>query len=156
MLKFDKIMQAIKSILAITLSIVVALSITSCQEKQTGFPTATFELRSSPTHTPKPGPIPTGVSETPTAAPLCFTPIDLTPIAFTPDNAMLAIRTASGVQIISLGRMKEENFIQAPKNIVSASLSPAGQTLAWSFEDHTIQLVQVSDGISENLSAHNP
>ena len=83
--------------------------------------------------------------------PICFEPVDLIPLSFTPDNKMLAIRTGSGVQLFNLETMKEEKFIEAPKPIIAAALSPDGQILAWSFEDHLIQLIQVSDGTVLNM-----
>lgn len=77
----------------------------------------------------------------------CFTPASLFPIAFTPDNTKLVINADwAGVQIFDLETMKETSFFKAPGNLLSMSLSPDGQTLAWLLEDGTIQLVQTSDG----------
>jgi WD40 repeat protein len=129
----------LKQFLITMLSIATILSITACQANVGHFPTPTPELIDLPTQMSTEKAIPS-------VTPLCFTPLDLTPISFTPDNKMLAIRTNSGVQIFNLETIKEEDFIQAPQNIVSATLSPNGQILAWSFEDHSIQLIQVSDG----------
>lgn len=128
-----------KQFLITILSIATILSITSCRANESSFSTTTPELIELPT------PMSTEKA-IPSVTPLCFMPIDLTPISFTPDNKMLAIRTNSGVQIFNLEKIKEEDFLQAPQNIVSAALSPNGQILAWSFEDHAIQLIQVSDG----------
>jgi WD40 repeat protein len=85
-------------------------------------------------------------SAAPSALPVCFTPLDLHPIAFMPDSSGILIRGTSGVQVFNLETMKEEKFIQAPKNITSAALASDGQTLAWALEDYSLQLVQVSDG----------
>ncbi len=102
--------------------------------------------------------LPTQASSTtavPSPVPLCFVSADLIPISFTPDSEMLAIRTGSGVQIFNLKTMEEATFIEAPKQIVSAALSPDGRTLAWSLEDHSIQLIQVSDGkLLNTLKGH--
>ena len=119
----------LKQFLITMLSIATILSITACQANVSHFPTTTPELIDLPTQMSTEKAIPSA-----------------TPISFTPDSKMLAIRTNSGVQIFNLETIKEEDFIQAPQNIVSATLSPNGQILAWSFEDHSIQLIQVSDG----------
>jgi WD40 repeat protein len=87
----------------------------------------------------------TNIIESPAPEPLCFTPIELNPMTFTTDNAMLMIKAGTGVQIFNLGTMQEETFLQAPQNIMAAALSPDGKILAWALEDYTIQLVQVSD-----------
>ena len=42
--------------------------------------------------------------------------------------------------------MKEETFVESPMPIFTAALSPDGQIVAWSLEDHSIQLIRVSDG----------
>jgi WD40 repeat protein len=59
------------------------------------------------------------------------------------------------VQIFNLETVKEAGFLQAPKNIVAAALSPDGEILAWSLEDNTIQLLRVSDQeVLHTLSGH--
>ncbi len=147
----------LKRILTITLAIMATISIASCQANQTSSPTATPELTLLPTNTPRSElePTATVISELPSTTPHCFTPIDLTPIAFTPNNSMLVIRGSSGVQIFNLETMKEESLFQAPQNLLSATLSPDGETLAWSLEDNTIQLIQISDGkLLNTLAGH--
>jgi WD40 repeat protein len=89
------------------------------------------------------------------AGPVCFSPADIIAVSFTPDSKMLAIRTGSGVQFFNLETRKEERFIQSPKPILSATLSPDGKLLAWSFEDHSLQLVQASDGkVVNTMTGH--
>lgn len=100
-------------------------------------------------------PNPPTATATVAVRPDCFTPADIIALSFTPDNKMLAIRTGSGVQFFNLETMKEEKFIKSTKPIVNASLSPDGKFLAWSLDDHSIQLVQVSDGRPVNtLTGH--
>lgn len=138
----------LKQILIITLSVMIVSTTASCQADQINLPTATSELVELPTQA--------RTEETkPSSAPLCFTPADLIPISFTPDNTMLAIRAGSGVQLFSLETMREESFLQAPQNVLSAALSPDGQTIAWSLEDNTIQLIQVPSGrLMNTLEGH--
>jgi WD40 repeat protein len=71
---------------------------------------------------------------------------DQVPVTFTPDSKMLFIRTLSGAQIFNLETMKEETSIESTEPVLAAALSPNGEILAWSLEDHSIQLIQVSDG----------
>ena len=142
-------------ILTLIFGVVVVLSIASCQADEVALPTPLPEPTSLPTSTPTPNPTPTKIVGTPTAEPLCFTPVDLNPIAFTPDNAMLAIKGTTEVQIFNLKTMKQEKFLQPSQNIMAAAFSPDGQTLAWALEDYTIQLVQVSDGnILNSMTGH--
>jgi len=144
-------------ILTLIFGVVVVLSIASCQADEVALPIPTPmpEPTSLPTSTPKADPSPTNIIGTPTAEPLCFAPVDLNPIAFTPDNAMLVIKGSTEVQIFNLKTMKEEKFLQASQNIMAAAFAPDGQTLAWALEDYTIQLVQVSDGkILNSMTGH--
>ena len=142
-------------ILTLVFGVVVVLSISSCQADEETLPTSMPEPTSLPTSTPTAEPTPTSIVATPTAEPLCFTPVDLNPIAFTPDNAMLVIKGGTEVQIFNLKTMKEDIFLQASQNIMAAAFSPDGQTLAWALEDFTIQLVQVSDGkILHSMPGH--
>ena len=67
------------------------------------------------------------------------------PFAFTPDSASLLVWGDRGVQIINLDSLKETSFLQAPRNIITAALSPDGEILAWSLDDNTIQLLRVAD-----------
>jgi WD40 repeat protein len=108
-------------------------------------PTEQLKIPPSPSHT-------SGLDEEPTlpvisspATPVCFTPVDLTPFAFTPDSKGILIRTSSGVQIFNLETLEDEIIIKAPRLPLAVALSPDGGTLAWSFDDHTIQLVRVAD-----------
>jgi len=120
----------------------------SCQAKQISLPTATAEPVNLPTQTSTDEAIPSPDT-------LCFTPIDLTPVAFTPDSLMLVIRAGSGVQVFNLGTMEEEYFVQAQQNLLAAALSSDGRTLAWSQEDNTIQLIQMTEGkVLNTLAGH--
>lgn len=76
---------------------------------------------------------------------VCFTPANLLPFTFTPDSASILVRGMSGVQVFNLDTLQEERFLQAPQNILTAALSPDGDTLAWALEDNTIQLLRVPD-----------
>lgn len=92
---------------------------------------------------------------TPSKEATCFTPVDMLPFAFTPDSAGLLVRGTGGVQIFNLTDLKETGFIKAPKPIITAALSPDGEILAWSLDDHTIQLVRVADQqVLHTLSGH--
>ena len=118
----------------ILLTLVLILFLSSCQTTQPNSPTEQVKVSTEP---------------------ICFTPVDLIPLSFTPDSQILAIRTGSGVQLFNLKTMKEEKFIKSPKPIVAAALSLDGKTLAWSLEDHSIQLIQVSDGaVLQTLTGH--
>jgi WD40 repeat protein len=142
-------------ILTLIFGVVVVWSIASCQADEVALPTPMPEPTSSSTPKPKANPTPTNIVGTSTTEPLCFAPVDLNPIAFTPDNAMLVIKGSTEVQIFNLKTMKEEKFLQASQNLTAAALSPDGRTLAWALEDFTIQLVQVSDGkILNSMPGH--
>ena len=86
---------------------------------------------------------------------VCFTPSDILPFDFTPDSKSILVRGRAGVQIFDLDTLKEKSFLHAPQNIQTAALSPDGETLAWSLEDNTIQLVRVADQeVLHTLSGH--
>ena len=98
---------------------------------------------------------PTPTSEQVSLAPICFTPADILPFAFMPDSTSILVRGIGGVQIFNLDVQKEASFLQAPKNIITAALSPNGETLAWSLDDNTIQLLRISDQkFLHTLSGH--
>ena len=98
-------------------------------------------------------PIP--ASEQVSPAPICFAPDEILPFAFMPDATRLMVRASTGVQIFDLQAGVQDAFIHASQNIVTAALSPDGQTIAWSLQDNTIQLVRLSDQkILANLSGH--
>jgi WD40 repeat protein len=105
--------------------------------------------------TPSPTPM---LQETPTpTGPVCFpTTGEIIPFAFTPDSQSILNRQTVGVQIFDLQSLKESEFIQSPKPIISAALSPDGETLVWSLDDNTIQLVSMSDHkVLHTLSGHS-
>ncbi len=98
---------------------------------------------------------PTPVFEQLSPAPICFTPAYIHPFAFMPDSTSILVRGDTGVQIFNLDALKEASFLQAPKNIMTAALSPDGKILAWSLDDNTIQLLRISDQkVLHTLSGH--
>lgn len=98
---------------------------------------------------------PTPSTEQVSPAPICFAPDEILPFAFMPDATRLMVRASTGVQIFDLQAGVQDAFIHASQNIVTAALSPDGQTIAWSLQDNTIQLVRLSDQkILANLSGH--
>lgn len=122
------------------LVVVLAILISACATRQSSPPPAT--------ETPTPAATPTSVGTTntePAGVPICFTPRELLPFAFSPDASRLMIRTNQGVQVIDLQAGKEQAFILAPQMVYTAALSPDGETLAWSLAVNSIQLVHVSD-----------
>jgi len=85
-------------------------------------------------------PLPTGI---PTAAPVCFVTTGA-PIAFMQDNYKILLKTDAGVQIFNLKTLKEEKFLPAPQKLGQAvALFPDGDTLAWTFEDNTVQTIRL-------------
>jgi WD40 repeat protein len=99
---------------------------------------------------------PTPVFEQLSPAPICFTPAYIHPFAFMPDSTSILVRGNTGVQIFNLDALKEASFLRAPKNIITAALSPDGKILAWSLDDNTIQLLRISDQkVLQTLSGHN-
>ncbi|HJR80698.1 MAG TPA: hypothetical protein VJ821_11545 [Anaerolineales bacterium] len=143
----------IKQIINITLQTATILSITACQPNQTNSPTATVETSIVPTNA-----LATEGASTSESLPdpaICFTPQNLTPFAFMPDNKKILVRGILGVQIFDLGEMEGESFSPAPQNLFAAALSSDGKLLAWSLDSNTIQLIQVSDGqVLHTLEGH--
>ena len=118
-------------------------------------PTAT--VMPSETHEVAPSCTPTSESEAqptetefpvvPAAAPHCFiTSSEVSPFAFMPDSVRILIKERSGVRIFNLETMEEENFLQAPQDLIGVALSPDGEILAWSLVDNSIQLIRIADG----------
>ena len=98
---------------------------------------------------------PTPTSEQVSMAPICFTPADMHAFAFMPHSNSILVRGNGKVQIYNLDALEETRLIQAPMNIVTAALSPDGETLAWSLDDNTIQLLRISDlKVLHTLSGH--
>jgi WD40 repeat protein len=88
-------------------------------------------------------------------APTCFSPYELLPFAFTPDTPRIVVRWRQGVQFFDLATGRELTSLSAPHNVISATLSPDGASLAWSLDDNGIQIVRVSDGeILHTLTGH--
>jgi WD40 repeat protein len=141
------------------------LALTGCQANPPLEPSRTAALPAEteqaalparmPIDTPAPAPTATEplppLTGAPTALPAdassgsCFAVREALPFAFTPDGNGIALRSMAGVQIVNLETMDEETFLQAPQNVYSAALSPDGETLAWSLEDNSIQLLRVAD-----------
>jgi WD40 repeat protein len=112
--------------------------------------TETPELHLTPT-----APIEISVTNPPGGEPACLTPRDLLSFAFTPDSVSLLVRGNGGVQIFNLTDLQEAGYIESLKPIITAALSPDGKILAWSLDDHTIQLVRVADQqVLHTLSGH--
>lgn len=110
-------------------------------------PTQTHTATQTPTQTPGITPTLTFTPEvTPSVAPACFTPADFNLLAFMPDGERILVKTMDGVQIFNLKTLQEDGLIKAPRNILAAAISPDGETLAWSLDDNTLQLVQIADG----------
>lgn len=76
---------------------------------------------------------------------MACSPATFVPETFFPDSIRILGRTDTGVVIFNLETLEEEGFIEAPKVVYRATLSPDGQTLAWALEDNTIQLIRLSD-----------
>jgi WD40 repeat protein len=92
-----------------------------------------------PTRSPSPGTVPA-------EAAVCFIS-DPTPVAFFPDGKRILLRGDMDVQVFNLETMQAESVIEnkSKSHLIAVSLSPNGETLAWSFEDFTIQLIRISD-----------
>jgi WD40 repeat protein len=100
-------------------------------------------------------PIPNPTSGLKDLAATCFKPEQLPAFAFTRDGTGILVRAGSGVQIFSIKSGELVAFIRASSNVVSAALSPNGQILAWSLDDNTIQLVQISNQkVLRTLQSH--
>jgi WD40 repeat protein len=85
----------------------------------------------------------------------CFSPHELLPFSFSPDNSQLLVRSNRGVQLIDLETGDEEIFLPASHPVLTAALSPEGNIIAWSLDDNSIQLIQVSNGmVLHTLTGH--
>ena len=112
---------------------------------ETDVPADTAPPSPLPFSTPTFEPSPTSQAELPGDLPQCFTPVEILPFAFMPDNDRLLVRTRSGVQVFNLATLEEDSILKSPQNVYAAAVAPDGQTLAWSLEDGSIQLIRVSD-----------
>jgi WD40 repeat protein len=102
-----------------------------------------------------PGALPTETAPEASRGPVCFTPREILPFAFTPDGERLMVRTGQGVQVANLLTGEEDVFYPSDQSIYTAALSPDGTTLAWSVGDGTIQLFQLADPETlVSLTAH--
>lgn len=115
------------------------------------FPTLTASI-GNPAN---PAPTTTPVAELLNQTPICFTPEELLPFAFTPQADRLMVRASSGVQIFDLESGAQDAFIHSSQNVITAALAPDGNILAWALQDGSIQLVRLSDQkVPANLTGH--
>ena len=146
--------MSIRNILRI-LAFAAPLCFASCRAASS-LPTPAHTLLSQETPTIVLRPTPLVPTEELAGHPTCFVPKEILPFAFSPDGVRLFVRTSSGVQILNLDTGKEEAFIEAPQSLVVAALSPDGQTLAWSLEDNSIQLIRLSDQLVSHIFEGHP
>lgn len=131
------------NIRSLLLILILAILVSSCTIRPAG--------QAQKTDTP----VLAGIVSTEPALPVRFTARELLPFAFTPQGDRLLLRTGQGVQVINLASGQEEDFLPATQMVVSAALSPGGETLAWSLEGGTIELVRMADHqILHTLSGH--
>ena len=99
--------------------------------------------------------IPTKATGILNPSPICFVSEELPPFAFSTDNASIWVRARKGLQRFNLKTGEQEVFIHSPLDVITAALSPDGQILAWSLNDNTIQLIQISDQkVLHTLTGH--
>jgi WD40 repeat protein len=146
------------------LFVLLVINLPACQ----GAPAPTLAATSLPTRAATPTTLPSATvpPASPTAvltvgpasaatAP-CFVTY-LAPIAFSPDGTRTFVRAEKGVQVYNLQTAQEESFIPSPaeKTMLAVAVSPDGETLAWSLDDNTIQLIRVEDGkLLHTLQGH--
>lgn len=138
----------IRALSALVLAVsLVALSCTHCDQPTPQLPSATLPL---PTETSLP------VPDQPNSTSPCFSLDEFLPFAFSPDSSQLAGRVNQGIQFISLITGQRVASLEAPRPVLSAALSPDGETLAWSLDDNSIQLVQVDEGTVRSTLVGHP
>jgi WD40 repeat protein len=151
----DAMLKNMRILMICSVMIFVESACSTPAEIATSLPLNTSISMGIPTPAPTYSPVPTPIRQptdtlvpatTPTTFAACFVTF-YDPIAFTPDNNRILVKSNSGIQVFNLQTMKEEKFIGAPPNFkgLAAALSPDGETLAWALEDNTIQLLRVSD-----------
>lgn len=85
----------------------------------------------------------------------CFQAREILPFAFSQDAQSILLRSESGVQSVELATGRELLFVPAPASVVTAALSPDGQTMAWSFQDGQVQIMRLADqGVLATFSGH--
>jgi WD40 repeat protein len=131
------------------LVIVLSLGAAACTSRDLPTPQATATTVPQLTETSHPT-----STEVTTTTP-CFPLKELLPFAFSPDSSLLVGRVNQGVQFIDILTGQRAATIDAPRGVLTAALSPDGDTLAWSLDDNTIQLVKIPEGtIRFTLVAH--
>ena len=87
--------------------------------------------------------------------PICFAPQEIIPFAFAPDASKIYVRIGTGIQIFDLQTGQQVSSLDASQPVVAATLSPNGQILSWSLQDHRIQLLNFLDpSITVDLIGH--
>ena len=108
-------------------------------------PTAspTVEMVSTLTRPPAPTPSPSPV---PVESPACFVAYPV-PVAFFPDGKRILLRGDAAVQVFNLETMQVEDLIENESKapLIAVAMSPDGETLAWSFEDFSFQIIRIAD-----------
>jgi WD40 repeat protein len=75
-------------------------------------------------------------------------------IAWSPDGDQIALAHSLGVYLYDAQSLQQIDFIDMPVRILSLAYSPDGTQLAISRSDHTIQLIQVTNGnVLQTLTA---
>jgi WD40 repeat protein len=99
----------------------------------------------TPTETLTPSPSPSAAI-TPVVTPITIcASSSFIPIAFLPDNTHLLGRTETELRIIDSDTGQETSFLTPSEQVVAADLSVDGQILALALENHSIQLIRMSD-----------
>lgn len=85
----------------------------------------------------------------------CFPLDDFVPFAFSPEGSMLVGRVSQSIQFLDILSGQRAATLEASGNILAAALSPDGNSLAWSLDDNSAQLVELPGGrIRATLLAH--
>lgn len=89
-----------------------------------------------------------------TSTSTCIAPY-FDPVAFLPGNDRILFRSDSGIMILNLKTLEEEVVLDPPMQLVKAALSPNGKVLAWTLEDHRIEIIELPSGkVLNTLTGH--